>query len=64
MSLFQILHGMTIKEAKKTLEDIGLNIKLNVDTEEGIDKSVTLVKEQTPKKGIKLEVQGYVMCDI
>lgn len=55
---------MTIKEAKKVLEDAGLALKLNVETEEGIDKSVTTIKEQTPKKGIKLEKSGYVMCDI
>lgn len=64
MSQFQVLFGMTIKEAKKVLEDLGLNIKLNIDSEEGIDKSVTTIKEQTPKKGIKLEAQGYVLCDI
>lgn len=56
--------GMTIKEAKKTLEDVGLTLKLNVETDEGIDKSVTIVKEQTPKKGIKAEKSGYVMCEI
>lgn len=59
-----MLFGMTIKEAKKILEDAGLALKLNVETEEGIDKSVTTIKEQTPKKGIKLEKSGYVMCDI
>lgn len=64
MLLFQILHGMTIKEAKNVLEDLGLNIKLNTDTEEGIDKTITTIKEQTPKKGIKLETGGSVMCDI
>lgn len=64
MFLFLILHGMTIKTAKKALEDLGLNIKLNIDAEEGIDKSVVTVKNQTPKKGIKLETGNYVMCDI
>ncbi|MDE5830558.1 MAG: PASTA domain-containing protein [Clostridia bacterium] len=55
---------MTIKEAKKTLEDIGLTLKLNVDSEDGIDKSKITVTEQTPKQGIKAEKDGYVMCDI
>ena len=64
MLQFQMLFGMTIKEAKKALEDVGLNLKLNVETEEGIDKSVTTIKEQIPKKGIKLEAEAFVMCDI
>lgn len=59
-----MLHGMTIKAAKKALEDLGLNIKLNTDIEESIDKSVITIKNQTPKKGIKLESGNYVICDI
>lgn len=59
-----MLRGMTIKDAKKALESMNLSIKLNVDTEDGIDKSVTKIKEQTPKKGIKLEAGSFIMCDI
>lgn len=55
---------MTIKEAKKVLEDAGLNIKLNVESEEGIDKTKVIVKEQTPKQGLRGEKGGVVMCDI
>lgn len=56
--------GMTIKEAKKTLEECGLEIKLNVDSEEGIEKDKVTVTEQTPKQGITLEKGEVVMCDI
>ena len=56
--------GMTIKEAKTLLEENGLSLKLNVDTEERIDKTTTIIKEQTPKQGITTEKGGYVMADI
>ena len=56
--------GMTIKEAKKTLEDIGLILKLNVENEEGIDKDNTEIVEQIPKQGITTEKGGEIMCDI
>lgn len=56
--------GMTIKEAKKVLEEKELIIKLNVETEEGIDKTVTVITEQLPKEGIKTEKGGTVLCDI
>lgn len=55
---------MTIKEAKKVLEEKELTIKLNVETEEGIDKSTTIITEQLPKQGIKAEKGGTVLCEI
>ena len=39
-------------------------MKLNVGTEEGIDKETTIIKDQVPKQNIKQEKGGYVMCDI
>lgn len=56
--------GMTIKEAKKSLEEVGLILKLNVNSEDGIDKSITTITEQTPKQGLKAEKGGSVLCDI
>lgn len=56
--------GMTIKDAKKTLEDVGLTLKLNVESEEGIDKTKVTIINQIPKEGIKGEIGGNVMCDI
>lgn len=64
MNLYLMLFGMTIKEAKKILEEKGLIMKLNVGTEEGIDKETTIIKDQVPKQNIKQEKGGYVMCDI
>ncbi len=56
--------GMTIKDAKKVLEEVGLVLKLNVESEEGIDKTKITIKNQTPKQGIKAEKGGNVMCEI
>lgn len=56
--------GMTIKEAKTALSEIGLELKLNVDSEDGIDKTKTVIKNQTPKQGITSSTGGYVMVDI
>jgi len=44
--------GMTVKEAEKTLKEIGLNIDLN--TQEKVDKNEVKIKEQLPKYGIKV----------
>lgn len=59
-----MLHGMTIKDAKKVLEEKELMLKLNVESEEGIDKSEVQIIDQLPKQGIKAEKGGEVMCDI
>ena len=55
---------MTVKEAKKALEDVGLEIELKLDDEEKIDKSKTIIADQTPKLGIKSTVGGKVLCEI
>lgn len=47
------VEGLTIEEARKTLKDAGLDI--NIENEENINEEETIVKEQLPKKGIKLK---------
>lgn len=42
----------------------GLMLKLNVENETGIDKTVVKITEQIPKKGIVLEQGTSVVCDI
>ena len=44
---------MTINEAKKVLEELELNIKID-NEQENLDKSKTIIIEQTPKEGIKV----------
>jgi len=42
----------------------GLALKLNVQDETGIDKSVTTITEQIPKKGISIEKGTTIICEI
>ena len=43
--------GISIKEAEKVLKEKDLEI--NID-EEGVDRENTIIKEQIPKEGIKV----------
>lgn len=47
------VEGLTIEEARKTLKESGLDI--NIENEENVNEKETIVKEQLPKKGIKLK---------
>ncbi len=47
------IEGMTIEEARKVLKESGLDI--NIDENEEINEKETIIKEQYPKKGIKLK---------
>ncbi len=51
------LIGMSIKEADKTVKDIGLELNIEGITEENkesLDEENTIIKEQTPVEGIKI----------
>ena len=48
---------MSIKEAEKILKDVGLELSVEGITEENketLDKENTIIKEQTPSEGIKI----------
>ena len=51
------LVGLSIKEAEKILKDTGLELSIEGITEENketLDKENTIIKEQTPTEGIKI----------
>ena len=54
--------GMTVKDADKILKDLGLEIMLNSEAE--IDTSQTVIVNQTPKEGIKINSGATIYCDI
>ena len=54
---------MTVKEAKKVLQEIELDIKINNEPE-NYDKTKAIITEQIPKEGIIQEKGGYVVCEI
>ncbi|MEE0865756.1 MAG: PASTA domain-containing protein [Clostridia bacterium] len=54
------LVGLSIKEAEKTVKELGLKISFeNIlnnteENKESLDKENTIIKEQTPTEGIKI----------
>ncbi len=49
--------GLSIKEAEKILKEIGLELSIDGITEEDeetLDKENTIIKEQIPNEGIKI----------
>ena len=53
------IEGITIEEARKILKDSGLDI--NVEKDESLNEKETIIKEQVPKKGIKLKAGSKVI---
>lgn len=45
------IEGLSIKEAEKSVKELGLELNIENDSEE-LDKGNTVVTEQTPKEGI------------
>lgn len=54
---------MTIKDAKKILKELELEMKIN-DSYEGMKETEVIIGEQLPKAGITQEKGGYIVCDI
>ena len=52
------IKGLSIKEAEKVLKELALEINLE---EEEIDKENTIIKEQIPKEGIKVNKGGKII---
>ena len=58
----QNIEGKTISEGAQILKQIGLELQIN-NEQEGIDKESTIIKEQTPKVGIKVNKGSKVYID-
>lgn len=56
------IEGKTLKEAQSILKESNLNLIIN-NEQEGIDKENTIVKEQTPRAGIKVKEGSSVYID-
>lgn len=56
------VEGKTLKEAESILKESNLNLIIN-NEQEGMDKETTIVKEQTPKTGIKVKEGSSVYID-
>ncbi len=55
--------GLTIKEAKKILKEVGLELKIKDDLE-GIKESEVIITKQVPQEGITVEKNSYILCEI
>lgn len=56
------IEGKSLKEAESILRESNLNLVIS-NEQEGIDKENTIVKEQTPKEGIKVKEGSNVYVD-
>ena len=57
---------MSIKEAEKILKDTGLELSVEGITEENketLDKENTIIKEQTPTEGIKINKGNKILVN-
>lgn len=59
------IRNKTIEEAEKELKELGLELQINNVAEgEEINKKETIIKEQSPKPGIKIMSGTKVYIDI
>ena len=56
------IEGISIKEAQGILKDNNLQLVISIE-QEGMDKENTIVKEQTPKAGVKIKQGSNVYVD-
>lgn len=56
--------GMTVTEAKKALKEVGLEVRLNLDSEEEVKESEVTVTDQLPNAGISLLSGTSVLLSI
>lgn len=59
------IRNMSIKDAKKQLKNIGLELEIkNKDELQEIKENETIIKEQTPKPGIIINSGNKIICEI
>lgn len=58
------IRGMNLSDAKKTLKEVGLEIQTNIELTEEIKLDEIIIKEQTPKPGIKVNKGSKINVEI
>lgn len=56
--------GENLKEAQKILKEDELEIQLNIELDEEIDKEEIIIKDQTPKPGIRINKGSTINATI
>ena len=57
------IEGKSIKEAEKIIKENNLKLVIN-NEQEGIDKENTIIKEQTPKAGVKVKEEANIYVEL
>jgi len=57
------IEGKSIKEAESILKENNLKLVIN-NEQEGIDKENTIIKEQTPKVGVKVKEEANIYVEL
>ena len=55
---------LNLVEATKALKELGLKIETNVEIKEEMNKEEIIIKEQTPKPGIKVNKGSKITVEI
>ena len=58
------LRGMNLKDATKTLKEIGLELETNIEITEEMNKEEIIINEQLPKPGIKVKKGSKISVEI
>lgn len=58
------IREMNLKEASKILKEVGLEVETNIEITEEINIEETIVKEQIPKPGIKVNKGSKIRMEI
>ena len=59
--------GLSIKDAEKILKETGLELSIEgitEENEESLDKENTIIKEQTPTEGIKINKGNKIFANL
>ena len=58
------IRNMTLKEARKSLKEVGLEINLKVELDKEAKEEEIIIKEQLPKTGIKVKEGSKITVEI
>lgn len=58
------IRGLNLKDAKKALKEVGLEINLKVELGENVKEEDITIKEQSPKPGIKVNKGSKINIEV
>ncbi len=58
------IREMNLKDAKKVLKELGLEIKTNVEITKEMKEEEIIIKEQSPKPGIKVNKGSKISVEV